>query len=289
MHDERDKVMDKSMTTYELSEKELRELQMIQLDMLCEVDRICRKCNIHYNIIAGTLLGAVRHQGYIPWDDDADVALLRSEYERFREVCKTELDHDKFYFQDHTNTEGYRWGYGKLRRKETLFLREHQEDMPYDQGVFIDIFPLDNVSDSKFGRGWMNFQCFILRKAMWAPIGIKASDNMLKKISYRMLLKLPDSFVYGRYEKLVKRCKGINSGWVRILTFPAPNSEYAYLRKWYENSEEILFEQTAFWGIKDRDEYLKFKYGDYMQLPGAKDRKVHGVTAIKLVDTDNNA
>ena len=60
---------------------------MIQLEMLCEVDRICRKCNIHYNIIAGTLLGAVRHQGYIPWDDDADIALLRSEYERFKEAC----------------------------------------------------------------------------------------------------------------------------------------------------------------------------------------------------------
>ncbi len=70
----------------------LRQLQMIQLEMLVEVDRICKKCGIHYNIIAGTLLGAVRHGGYIPWDDDADVALLRPEYEKFRTACKTELD-----------------------------------------------------------------------------------------------------------------------------------------------------------------------------------------------------
>ena len=71
------------METYQLSEQELRAVQKIQLEMLCEVDRICRKKEIPYNIIAGTLLGAVRHGGFIPWDDDADVALLRPDYERF--------------------------------------------------------------------------------------------------------------------------------------------------------------------------------------------------------------
>jgi len=271
---------------YELSEKELRQLQMIQLEMLCEVDRICRKCNIHYNIIAGTLLGAVRHQGYIPWDDDADVALLRPEYERFREACKKELNHDKFYFQDHTNTEGYRWGYGKLRRKATLFLREHQEDMPYEQGVFIDVFPLDNVPDNKFFRSWVNFRCFVLRKAMWAPIGMKASNNTLQKFLYGIMSKMSYNFVYGKYDKLVKRCARIESDWVRILMFPTPNKEYAYLKKWYENSEEILFEHIYFWGIKDWDEYLSFKFGEYMQLPEEKDRKVHAVTALKLVGVE---
>lgn len=274
------------MKVYELSEKELRQLQMIQLEMLCEVDRICRKCNIRYNIIAGTLLGAVRHQGYIPWDDDADVALLRPEYERFREACEIELNQEKFYFQDHTNTEGYRWGYGKLRRKDTLFLREHQEDMPYEQGVFIDVFPLDNVPDNKLLRNWMNLRCFVLRKTMWAPIGIKASKNILQKYLYGVMSKLPYSFVYGRYDKLVNTCAEIDSGWVRILTFPTPNKEYAYLKKWYENSEEILFERISFWGIKDYDEYLSFKFGDYMQLPEEKDRKVHAVTALKLIDVE---
>ena len=114
----------------ELTGEQLHRLQMIQLEMLVEVDRICNKCGIRYNIIAGTLLGAVRHRGYIPWDDDADVAFLRPEYEKFRKACKTELDRTRFYFQDHRNTKGYRWGYGKLRRKNTLFLREHQEHMP---------------------------------------------------------------------------------------------------------------------------------------------------------------
>ena len=105
------------MDVHHLTNDELRRVQLIQLEMLKEVDRICNLCGIHYNIIAGTLLGAVRHQGYIPWDDDADVALLREEYEKFRVACEKELDHNRFYFQDHRNTAGYRWGYGKLRRK----------------------------------------------------------------------------------------------------------------------------------------------------------------------------
>lgn len=105
----------------ELTKEQLRQLQCVQLELLMEVDRICKKCDIQYNIIAGTLLGAIRHGGYIPWDDDADVALLRSEYEKFRNACKTELDKTRFYFQDHRNTKGYRWGYGKLRRKIRFF------------------------------------------------------------------------------------------------------------------------------------------------------------------------
>ena len=90
----------------QLDDNMLRKLQMIQLEMLTEVDRICRKCNIQYNIIAGTLLGAIRHKGYIPWDDDADVAFLRPEYEKFRDACKSELDKSRFIFQDHRNTKG---------------------------------------------------------------------------------------------------------------------------------------------------------------------------------------
>ena len=90
----------------EINNEMLRQIQMVQLEMLEEVDRICKKCNIHYNIIAGTLLGAVRHGGYIPWDDDADVAMLREEYEKFRKACKTELDASRFEFQDDRRTRG---------------------------------------------------------------------------------------------------------------------------------------------------------------------------------------
>ena len=176
----------------ELDKKTLRNLQLTELELLEEVDRICKKCNIHYNIIAGTLLGAVRHGGFIPWDDDADVALLRSEYEKFRKACETELDTTRFYFQDHRNTPGYRWGYGKLRRKDTVFLREHQEHMPYEQGVFIDIFPLDYVPENYGVRRVHNFVCFLYRKFFWSEVGRVADKNPFMRGLYTVMSKVPE-------------------------------------------------------------------------------------------------
>ena len=114
---------------YNLSCEELERLQDVQKELISEVKRICLKNNIHFNMVGGTMLGAIRHGGYIPWDDDADIGFLREEYEKFREACKTDLNHEKYYMQDLRDTEGYRWGYGKLRKKGTEFIRLNQEFM----------------------------------------------------------------------------------------------------------------------------------------------------------------
>lgn len=259
---------------------------MIQLEMLIEVDRICKKCDIKYNIIAGTLLGAVRHGGYIPWDDDADVALLREEYERFRLVVKTELDTTRFYFQDNRRTKGYRWGYGKLRRKNTLFLREFQEHMPYKQGIFIDIFPLDGVPDNYFFRSIKNFECYCIRKILWSKIGQVANKNYLKRVWFKYLAKIPEDKIWNYYYRMVTSAKKKQTRMVRILMFPTPNREYGYYRKWYENSVDTIFEGINFKSIKDYDSYLSFKFGDYMKLPPIENRKVHPVSEISFPRED---
>lgn len=266
----------------QLTTEQLHTLQNIELELLQEADRICKKSGIHYNIIAGTLLGAVRHGGFIPWDDDADIALLRGEYEKFREACKTELNHEKYYFQDHTNTPGYRWGYGKLRKKGTLFLRQNQEHMPYEQGVFIDIFPLDYVSNHHWRRTVQNFHCFCVRKVLWSAVGRFADKKWWKRSVYALENVIPLSNVLTYYEKLIQKYNKKKTDWVRILMFPAPNKEYGYKTKWYEESAEILFEGISFQGIKNYDEYLNFKFGDYHTLPPVEQRKVHPVTKLEL-------
>lgn len=268
-----------------LDEKTLRQIQLIQLEMLVEVDRICKKCGIRYNIIAGTLLGAVRHGGYIPWDDDADVAMLRSEYEKFRKACKTELDKFRFVFQDHRNTPGYRWGYGKLRRKDTLFLREHQEHMPYMQGIFIDIFPLDGVPDNYALRCVHNFGCFCIRKMLWAEVGKYAHPNSLLRRWFGLLSKVPVRVPFAALKWLIKKSNRRKTEMVRILTFPTPNREWGYYRRWYEKSAPICFEGLVFQGICNYDEYLSFKFGNYMELPPIEKRKVHPVSALKVISS----
>lgn len=266
----------------EIDSVTLRKIQLIQLEMLEEVDRICKKCGIEYTIIAGTLLGAVRHGGYIPWDDDADIAMLRPEYERFRMAVRTELDATKFYFQDNRRTKGYRWGYGKLRRKNTLFLRKYQEHMAYKQGVFIDIFPLDGVPDNYLIRSIKNFECFCIRKILWSEVGRIAEPGYMKRWWFRILAKIPVQIVWNYYYQMVVWANRRRTKMVRILMFPTPNKEWGYYRFWYENSADIKFEGKVFRGIKDYDGYLSFKYGDYMTLPPVEKRKTHPVSMLKL-------
>ncbi len=268
----------------QLDDKSLRTLQLIELELLQEVDRICRKQGIHYNIIAGTLLGAVRHGGFIPWDDDADVAMLREEYKRFLDACQAELDTSRFYFQDHTVTPGYRWGYGKLRRKGTLFLREHQEHMPYDQGVFIDIFPLDAVPESYVGRAIVNFDCFLLRKCLWARVGRISDKSAFRRTVYAALDLIPETALLHALDRRIHRAGGRNTGWVRILMFPTPNREYGYKRKWYTGETMVVFEGITFPGTADPDHYLTFKFGNYHELPPPEERKTHPVSELKLID-----
>lgn len=267
----------------ELSKQQLRQLQMIQLELLIEVDRICKKCGIHYNIIAGTMLGAIRHGGYIPWDDDADVAFLRPEYEKFRKACETELDTERFYFQDHRAAKGYRWGYGKLRRKNTAFVREYQEHMPYEQGIFIDIFPLDGVPDNYMLRSLHNFECFCVRKIFWSKVGKVADKSFVMRKVYAVLSCIPEEKIIKYYEKLIRRSNHVGGRMVRILTFPTPNNEYGYYRCWYEKSAPTVFEGVVFDGIADYDSYLSFKFGAYMELPPEEKRKTHPVSELMLL------
>lgn len=265
-----------------LDQKTLRGLQLIELELLTEVDRLCRKCGIHYNIIAGTLLGAVRHEGFIPWDDDADVALLRSEYEKFRRACETELDTERFYFQDQQNTPGYRWGYGKLRRKDTLFLREHQEHMPYQQGVFIDVFPLDYVPQNYGLRKMHNFVCFLYRKFFWSEVGRIADSNLWMRRLYGIMSLVPEKRLKKSFKWFTDYSNRRQTDWVRILTYPTPNRVYGYRVEWYQHSVLYKFEGRKFLGIRDYDAYLSFKFGKYMEQPPKEERKVHPVSKIQI-------
>ena len=266
-----------------MSPEELRAVQLTELELLCEVDRICRKRGINYRIVAGTLLGAVRHGGFIPWDDDADVAFLREEYEQFRIACETELDTSKFYFQDHRNTPGYRWGYGKLRRRGTEFVRLNQEHMPYEQGIFIDIFPYDNVPDNIISRQIHCFKCFFYRKAFWSPVG-KNIANGFQRLVYTFLSKIPAQRLYKSFDRFVEKTNQRESEWIRILTFPTPTRNHGYRRKWAAGIRDFTFEGFQLRGVMEYDEYLTFKYGDYLTFPPENERKTHPISRLKLLD-----
>ena len=268
----------------QLTDEQLRQIHNIELEMMIELDRICEKNNISYTIIGGTLIGAMRNKGFIPWDDDVDIAMLRSEYEKFRRAVKKDLDTSRFYFQDDRNTPGYRWGYGKLRRKNTLFLREHQEKMPYEQGVFLDIFPHDYVPNAPVQRLFHDVECFCVRKMLWSEIGKDADKNIVNRIIYHCLASIPLRRIRNAYYNLVTKSDRTKTNWVRALMFPTFGKKHGYPAVWFENGDKKEFEDYMFQCMKGAEEYLLFSYGDYMQLPPENERRTHPVSDIKLID-----
>lgn len=269
---------------YRISEAELKQLQEIQQELIREVARICRKCGIHFNMVGGTMLGAIRHKGYIPWDDDADIGFLRTEYEKFREACKTELNHEKYYMQDLRDTKGYRWGYGKLRRKNTEFVRFGQEFMPFEKGISIDLMPFDNVPDGWLARRMHFFSCFLYRKIFWSAVGSRNEKNLCKRVVYKIMNLLPMDVVIKSYQHFVDAGQRRKTRLVRILTFPTPKGVYGYERQWYTHLAKYQFGEMTLPGARDYDGYLHIKYGDYMELPSVEKRKIHPVSKLKLLE-----
>ena len=275
-----------------MTPSELKRLQAIQMELISEVDRICKKCGIRYNMVGGTMLGAIRHQGYIPWDDDADIGFLREEYEKFRTACKTELNPEKFYMQDIRDTDGYRWGYGKLRRCGTEFIRLNQEKMPYSMGISIDLMPFDNVPEGKLARRWHFLRCYLYRKLFWSHIGKDTAKHWWQRLCFRLMDLVPRDALVASFSGFIEESRKYGrTELVRILTFPTPKGEgfFGYERRWYEELTEYPFEDMHLPGAADYDGYLQVKYGGYMELPPENKRKVHPISKLTLLPDQEGA
>ena len=267
----------------EIKGAEFRRMQLLQLDMLSELDRVCRKHNIMYVISCGTLLGAVRHKGYIPWDDDADICMLREDYEKFKSVAN-EMNASICFFQDHTTDPEYMWAYGKLRRTGTRFIRVGQEHIKCRTGVSIDVFPLDDAPLTIPGQMLQDFDCFLLRKILWAKVAKKNASGF-QRIIYNILSIIPKEYVYNRVYGYAKKSSDHTPNRVRLLLFPSfgklylrtnpLTTRYCMPKKWFLERDEYEFEGLKLWGTKDYDAFLKYMYDDYMTLPPENEREPH--------------
>lgn len=271
---------------YIISDDELKQLQRIQLEMLIEFDRICRSHGIQYSLDGGTLLGAVRHKGFIPWDDDIDVIMLRHEYAKFRSACQKDLDRKRFFLQDYRSDPYYRWGYAKLRRKGTEFVRLGQECLRQQSEIFIDIFVVDNVPDSEIAKRLHHFICFCIRKILYSPVGAYHAHSMVVRTIYHMMSKIPKKSVFQirnllAYATNKKRTKLISH---YTLEYPR-RCRYGLPRSCFDSMKELEFENRLFFCFADYDTYLSMYYGNYMELPPETDRKPHlKVSKIKLIE-----
>jgi len=265
-----------------MTQDELRAMQMCLLDMLVEIDRICKKHDIKYSIDGGTLIGAVRNKGFLPWDDDLDIAVDRSEYEKLREACKTDLDTTRFFFQDNTTDPEYPWGYARIRRIDSEFVRCKQEHLKMRTGIFLDIFPSDGVPDFFPVRLVHAFYCFCCRKTLYSAVGKVHAGNPVHRAVYRALNKIPRETVFSALDKSAKRNNSRGTRKVRCYTWGLPKNKLGYSSKWFKEFTTVEFEGKTFPCFKDYDKYLKFYYDDYMQLPTQEQRRWHPCSAFRL-------
>lgn len=262
-----------------LTSQEFRRLQLAETELIKELDRVCRNNNIPYVLFAGTMLGAVRHKGYIPWDDDADIAMLREDYERFKGVAH-QLNPEICFFQDHDLEPEYLWGYGKIRKVGTQHMRTGQEHIHCRTGIYIDIFPMDDIPSSVFAQILQNIDCFFSRRILWSQVEAKTGKG-IKKVVSKLLSHISPEKVYRHIDRYVKKSSNSTPNRVRTLLFPPfgtlyvknPLRErYGMLKEWFLESEEYEFENHLFKGSRDYDSVLRYFYGDYMTPPPPEKR-----------------
>lgn len=252
--------------------EKLRKLQLTQLEMLKVIDSICRDNHIKYSLYAGTLLGAVRHKGFIPWDDDLDICMERSEYDRFIELWE-KVGPAGYILQNKENTPNFTQSFTKIRKDHTTFLQYDFERGKYHTGIFVDIFPLDRCPNNKISKIIFKSQCMIYQ--LLTREFIPQKENVFVKIASGLILTVirPCFRSYVRSQLLRKIIK-INEN--KKLNFVDFSTMY-YLRIEYPSEmlnsySELQFEDEKFMCFSAWDEHLRYCFGDYMKLPPEDER-----------------
>ena len=270
----------------------LEKVQQILLGYLLEVDRICRKHEIKYFLAGGTLLGAIRHHGFIPWDDDADVMMLREDYDKFQKIVKEELP-DNIFLQLPETEKGNYNPFTKLRINNTMFATEftgHFMDM--HNGIFFDVLSHDRTGNHKWSQKLHLMVTMLTRSVVfnkWGNTDVKGGGKhpVICKIVSRAKDFVPMSFALWAQNRSLEFFKNrkteyLYDGMGRNLkrgAFPA---------EWLAEAVYVDFEGYQFPVPKEYDKYLTYLYGDYMQMiPVSQRRTSHSIVLTDLGEYGN--
>lgn len=252
----------------------------IMLELLNAIDFLCQKNNIRYYLCGGTLLGAIRHKGFIPWDDDIDILLFRNDFEKLRDILKKQTEFENFSLLDNT-VEGYVYPFLKFVDNRTI---ARQRDLIVKHGIWVDIFPYDAVPSTTIKRYWFLKTCQINRAILLSSVtDFSGIEKFSKKGFAKMIL-----FVVGHIvgvekmvqitEKHMKKYNGGQSKYVCCNFSPYVMREYIEYVKVFENTK-VDFEGRKYDSFKNWDEYLSKLYGDYMKIPPKNKQRTHNITA----------
>ena len=262
----------------------MTDLQEKLLNIWSEFDRVCKKINTPYIAFGGTLLGAIRHKGFIPWDDDMDVAMLRKDYERFLKEAPKEFS-DRFFVQEHSTDPDYYQPFIKIRDNETTAIEWIFQKGKYNQGLWLDVFPFDALPEKEMSvKDEKTFNTLVMRLMLhYHPPG----KTFIKK-----LLKPFKHFLYFlRYPSLEKAYNKLNN----LLTkYNDKGYEYGQI-SWIPTKSSMRFPMSIFDKLTttefegrqmpvsiDAIKMLEIQYGDWQKLPPEDQRHSHPLYKLDL-------
>lgn len=266
----------------------LRKCQLLQLKIAEEIVRICEANNITYFLIAGTLLGAIRHQGFIPWDDDMDIGMKREDYEHFITAAKKQLGED-FFLQTWDNEVEYGSPFAKVRLNDTLFVERNSAQANIHKGIYVDVFPFDNIPDNPAQARMQKiittyYKHLLLNKCRYNYVDPHNRKNTEIAKVLRLISRFYSfNYIHRHYLKAMTKYNDIKTEKVIAFGGASTYEKETLRRNWVDELSQQEFENRYFFCPKDYDAYLTHFYGDYMTPPPEKDRyQGHGIVKVSF-------
>jgi lipopolysaccharide cholinephosphotransferase len=262
----------------------LRKLQKTELEILdCFVD-FCHNHNLKYFLIGGTLLGAIRHKGFIPWDDDIDIGMVREDYEKLIELFYNEFDNE-YYLKSLKNSEPYWFHYVKICKKNTLFHENDFITIKQSNGIFIDVLPFDNVIKCYPLQFYQDIRMTFFKKFIRAKI--KSQNRIIKN----PIIKIFVGFFSYRFlqQQITNTSLLLNN--IRSKYLGLIGGGYGFVRETHLKTTifpltTVIFEGKEYFAPNDYTTFLSSLYGnDYMELPPPEKRVSHNPRILSFDTT----
>lgn len=257
-----------------IDERSIRRLRKLELKIALEIQRVCEKNGLRCFLAFGTLLGAVRHGGFIPWDDDMDMSMLREDYDKFAEACKTDLG-PEFLWQSWDTDPSYPFPAGKVRLRGT-HATEQMAPEGLEDGIYVDVFPLDAVAEEAWARRVQGWWYYFGKRLLWMKKGYGKcirDESFLQRLKFDIAAAfvrfVPYAWLRRRVERELMRYNGLPTR--QVATYSKDPVE----RSWVDDLVPISFEGKRFMAFRAYDAYLKRLFGDYMKFPPKKERHGH--------------
>lgn len=261
--------------------------------MLKEFDSFCKENDIKYSLSGGSLLGAIRHKGFIPWDDDMDIGMLRKEYDKFVEIAPEKLNKE-YFLQTWDTDENYPHAYAKVRKLDTVYIENVSQGSGAHNELFVDVFPYDVYPDDEADRKGHGKEVMKYRYALQMKNNIKPwirHKQLWKRILGKM--KYVPSIIYSKTksrsvlknnaDEVNRRYNNEKTNYYFETTGATPYGKWLVPSKCLEELGVAEFEGIKFSVPADYDLYLKNIYGDYMKLPPIEKRgNQHQIIELKL-------